>query len=69
MTCNNDDAARDPEIAELRARILEDLTPLPSFAKAMNKSVRAVQRMVRAGQVRARRFGSSTYIEVPRKSP
>jgi hypothetical protein len=56
--CNN----ADPEVAQLRDRLMRDLAPVPTFARAIGKSVRAVQRMAKAGQVDIVRYGSTPYV-------
>jgi hypothetical protein len=53
----------DPrEVAQLRDKIFEDLASLPTFAQALGKSVRAVQRMAKAGQVEIVRYGATPYV-------
>ena len=63
----------DPrEVARLRDKIFEDLTSLPTFAQALGKSVRAVQRMAKAGQVeivRCRRDAVRTSSSARRGKP
>jgi hypothetical protein len=50
------------EVAQLRDRLMEDLAPLPTFAKAIGKSKRAVQRMAEQGKVQLVRYGATPYV-------
>jgi len=50
------------EVGRLRDRPMEDLAPLPTFAKAIGKSKRAVQRMAEQGKVQLVRYGSTPYV-------
>jgi hypothetical protein len=63
---HNNHADTDPvaEVAQLRDRIMRDLAPVPVFARAIGKSIRAVQRMAKAGQVEIVRYGATPYVRL-----
>jgi hypothetical protein len=52
------------EVARVRDRILQDLAPVPVFAEAIGKSIRAVQRMAKAEQIEIVRYGATPYVVI-----
>jgi hypothetical protein len=52
------------EVAQLRDRIMENLAPVPTFAKAIGKSIRAVQRMAKSGQIEVIKYGQTPYVRL-----
>jgi hypothetical protein len=52
------------EVARVRDRLMQDVAPLPVFAKALGKSIRTVQRMAKAGQVEIVRYGQTPYVRL-----
>ena len=52
------------EVARVRDRFLQDLAPVPVFANAIGKSIRSVQRMVKAGQIEIVKYGATPYVVI-----
>jgi hypothetical protein len=57
-------AASANEVAHLRDRIMDDLTPMMTFAAAIGKSKRSVQRMARIGQIEIVRLGVTPFVKI-----
>jgi hypothetical protein len=43
---------------------MENLAPVPTFAKAIGKSIRAVQRMAKSGQIEVIKYGQTPYVRL-----
>jgi hypothetical protein len=52
----------ESEVASVRARLMTDLTPLATFAAAIEVSTRTVERMEERGQIALVRFGRNRFV-------
>lgn len=61
---NTDHAPTTAAIADVRAKLLEDLAPIDVFAAAVDRSTRTIARMIATGMIPTVRLGNAPFVIV-----